>query len=165
MNNYLCEYTCITRKRLLSLAEHGIIHLEKSNTGRKGEDYDRYGIRTSDHRRSSQEAEDFKIHCDQAYSRWKVGIHQNRKSLPSQPRSPRELHYQTDAVRRQKIKPACGWQLKIDFTAVRLPLSRSGKLARDNPWKPLLTFSITKVAQQCNGYTTMWAYERRCAHE
>jgi hypothetical protein len=51
------------------------------------------------------------------------------------------------------------------FTAVRLLLSRSGKLARSSPRINLPTFSITKVAQQCNGCTTMWAHERRCAHE
>ncbi len=40
-----------------------------------------------------------------------------------------------------KIKPASGWQWK-QFTAVRLPLSQPGKLARDNHRINLPTFSI-----------------------
>ena len=63
----------------------------------------------------------------------------------------------------QKIKPPERWQWE-QFTAVRLPLKVLAN-ARDNPRIYLPTFSITKVAQQCNGYATMWAYERRCAHE
>lgn len=63
----------------------------------------------------------------------------------------------------QKIKPPERWQWK-QFTAVWL-LLMDWPPARSSHSYNLPAFSITKVRQQCNGYTTMWAYERRCAHE
>lgn len=60
-------------------------------------------------------------------------------------------------------KPPERWQTK-QFTAVRLFLTVSRPRRNSHSYN-LPTFSITKVAQQCNGYATMWAYERRCAHE
>lgn len=149
--NEFYELTSITRKRLQTPSVHVNIHLEQAGIGRKGEDHDRYGIRTSDHRGSCKKTQDFKIHCDQTYSRWKVGIHQNWQSLQSQPRGSGKLHRRADSERRQKIKPPTWWRWTINnFTAVRF-LSGAWKTKDKNHRCTLLIISIV-----CCPRTSQW---------
>lgn len=90
------------------------------------------------------------------------GLLEDQQGRVSRSSSQDEEHSRRPAINKAGLHR----QMTIEkFTAVWLPLKQPEKLARDNPWCALPTFSITKVANQCNGYTRLWAHGRRCAHE
>jgi hypothetical protein len=150
MNNEHMGFTSITRKGLRPLVCCGIL-LQDIETGRRREETnDRNDGRSTHTRRSCPYTQFECIHSEEVHQSRHARRRYARWPLACQARSTKTLcgkPYQTG--NRQKIKPACGWQMTIEkSTAVRLSLMRSGQLARDNPWKPLLIFSIVLAQRE-----------------
>lgn len=106
--------------------------------------------RNADNRGYSSHSSYIGIHCQRTMQEWRTEVQKSWQELPSQTGGLESLHRQSARTRtRQKIKPARGWPVTIEqFTAVSLPLIEPRKLARDKPWKSLLTFSIALVLKK-----------------
>lgn len=153
MNNYLCEYTCITRKATLSCHIYDILSLYGEER-RKG--YDCHGRQATHARRGSRESSTICENSQEVYPLRTDRGSPGRQPLPSKRVGARPLSsqkYQTgNGNRRQKIKPPERWQTR-QFTAVRL-LLRFSRPGRSSPSIDLPTFSIT-----CCPRTRQWLYE------
>ena len=156
------EYTCITLKVLRSIAHCGILLPDIDAEQRREDENDRHG-RTTYTRGSIPYPQSIRVYHQEVHYPRKIGRRQSRGTLAHQARGSQKLRREPNQAQKQIKKATPGCQTK-QFTAVSLPLKVLAN-ARDKPRINLPTFSITKVRQQCNGYTTMWAYERRCAHE
>lgn len=135
MNNYLCEYTGITRIVLKSPSQCGMI----SSYQEKEMDYDSNG-RIAYNRGCGSYPPYLRIHCQRIMQKWRDKIQENRQELESQARGLTGLHRQSTG-KRQKIKPATWLATFNKFTAVRF-LSLVFQTPDKNRWKPLLIFSI-----------------------
>ncbi len=160
MKNEIMGLQCITRKVVEAYLKCAILTLGFEER-RKG--YDSHGKQATYAGRSGPTTSGHTAYSQAVYCFRSTRGCSCWRRIPCKARGTRSLHSQKHLTgNRQKIKPPAWWQKQ--FTAVRL-LLMDWSPARSSLRNYLPTFSITKVRQQCNGYTTMWAYERRCAHE
>lgn len=147
-------YRNIVRNGLQCLHNYGILCPEHEE--KESESNDRYG-RIYDTRRDCKGHQEVRGYSHTTSSTRENARIQDRRFMDSEQERFRGLANPAKQfqAQRQKIKPAWWLATIKQFTAVRLSLSEPEKLARDNPKINLPTFSITKVAQQRNG----WLYK------
>lgn len=159
MNNYLCEYTGITRKASPNVPICVILSLY-SEERRKG--YDCHGRHATHTRRGSRKSPAICENSQEVYSLGADRGSSGRQPLPSERVGARPLSSQKYQTRngRQKIKPPRWMAITITFTAVRL-FPKIGTRKE----QPLLYPAYFLVYEPCLTMSrcryTEWAHERK----
>lgn len=162
MNNYLCEYTCITRKAALASQFHGILSLtmvrqkviiwldkekETYDCGRNQTIHHRSGMDTTGAKERTWQA--LSLCCPQSKEEQKGRVEIHCSTLKG--RDPDKGRSARQAGTDHKIKATRRWQLKILVADDPIPkvLQAAGKRSSiaTGAWLDLIIDSIAKYCQ------------------